>query len=104
MADYHYESPFGMTATALHMTAYPRTATVSLEWNHQTGSICFDNPSPLAPMTEMFGELIQFRVIDRNSRGEQRDFGRYLIEVWDEDNPIITIDADGYSADDAPVA
>jgi hypothetical protein len=84
------------------MTAYPRTVTVDLEWNDQTGSIRFENPSLLAPWTELFGELIQFRIIDRNSGGEQRDFGRSIIEVWDEDNPIITMDADGYCSGDAP--
>ena len=63
-----------------------------------------ENPQPLANVTRAMDECYQFRVVDLDA---QLDFGRYKIEIWDDDNDYAEFTVDSYElvpVDAAPVA
>jgi hypothetical protein len=101
MTEYHYKSPFNLTVTDLHLAARPRVVSVTFAHNDALSVIHFDNPRPLVPLTEIVDTLVQFRIVDRNATGVHLEFGRFEVEVWDEDNPIARFDIDGYRIDDS---
>lgn len=87
MANYCFESPYGIVVTQLRATSSPNTATLVFEHNGaEYGFHCVD-PRPLAAITDAFDDCWQIRVVDANESGAQLEFGRFKVELWDEDNP-----------------
>ncbi len=96
MNEYSFESPYGLDLVSVNVTANPRVAVVVVE---HAGTICkftFENPSPIASLAGLFEELEQIRIADRNFYGAQLEFGRYDVQIWDEDNPYACFDCDSY--------
>ena len=55
------------------------------------------DPRPLDPLVEIFGDCHEIRLIDLNAaHANQLEFGRYRLEIRDEDGVIGEVLADGY--------
>ncbi len=86
------------------MTQYPRRVVVTLTNGDVVYEFRLENPRPLANVAAAMDDCYQFRVVDLDT---QLDFGRYKIEIWDEDNDYAEFTVDSYEfvpVDSAPVA
>jgi hypothetical protein len=80
---------------AIRITDQPRIATVDFEDGGKRRTFQFRNPEPLASVVQFIGDCWEFRVIDLNRlEGNSLEFGRYRVELWDEDSPFATFVAD----------
>ena len=59
-------------------------------------AIQFDNPQPVSALTDALDDCFQIRIVDRNASGIHLEFGRYNVQLWDEDNPIAEFTVDGF--------
>ncbi|WP_442508368.1 hypothetical protein SH528x_007337 [Novipirellula sp. SH528] len=99
MKEYCYESPFELEIKSVTVNARPRVVKVIVEHQGNIATFTFGNPSPIASLAGLFEELDRIRIADRNLFGSQLDFGRYDVQIWDEDNPFACFDCDDYSVD-----
>ncbi len=97
MTTYCFESPYGIEVTQFNVTRYPLMATIVFTYDGLDYGFLLANPSPLAAITEAFDDCYQIRVVDLNAGGNNYlEFGRYKIELWDEDNALAEIKADQF--------
>ena len=104
MSDYVFETPYPSRVSRVLLTQYPRRAVITLTSGDVIYEFRLDNPRPLADVTAAMDDCYQFRVVDLDA---QLDFGRYRIEIWDEDNSYAQFVVDAYEltpVDSAPVA
>ena len=95
MSAYEFETAVGICVTKLTITQFPRDAVLKFSSGEETYDLRFDNPRPLMAITSALEDCDQVRISDRNANGMQLEFGRYNVELWDEDNPYaeFTVDA-----------
>ena len=106
MPTYTLETPYGIHVSELLVTRVPICApicaVVTFHSGEQRHVLRFTNPQPVSATTSVLdGECRQLRITDRNEDGAQLEFGRYNVEVWDEDNPFAEFTVDDF--DDNPV-
>ena len=104
MSSYVFETPYPSRVSRVLMTQYPRRVVITLTSGDVVYEFRLENPQPLANVTRAMDECYQFRVVDLDA---QLDFGRYKIEIWDEDNDYAEFTVDSYElvpVDAAPVA
>jgi hypothetical protein len=97
--EYCYESPFGIDVLSLTINARPRTATLVISHRGVVSTLVFDNPSPISSFGGLFDDLERIRIADRNFHGSQLDFGRYDVQMWDEEIPYGSFDCDRFDLD-----
>ena len=87
-----------ISEVTISVTQTPREATVKFclndkEWHN----LRFVNPRPPQGLMEFLDGCWGIRVIDRNTEeNNQLEFGRFRVELWDEDNPISEFIVDGF--------
>ena len=86
MTDRHYETRFGIEVYRLLITQYPREAWLTFAETEIVYELRLRNPRPLETLTEALTDCCRIRIIDRNADGDQQEFGRFTVELWDEDN------------------
>ena len=104
MSSYVFETPYPSRVSRVLMTQHPRRVVVTLNSGDVVYEFRLDNPRPLADVTAAMDDCYQFRVVDLDT---QLDFGRYRIEIWDEDTEYAQFTVDAYEltpVDTAPVA
>ena len=75
----------------------PRSATLTVISGGHRHSLRLIHPSPLSSLVEVFGECYEIRLVDQNADGaNQLEYGRYRLEICDEDGPIAEAMADDY--------
>lgn len=100
MSDYVFETPLGIEVTKLIVIRVPLSITVEFTDGAELSSIRFTNPLPLSTTTEAI-HCWQIRIVDRNASGMQLEFGRYNVELWDEDNPVAQFTIDTFEVSPA---
>ena len=93
MSSYVFETPYPSNPTRLLITQYPRKATITFDNSGIVYELRLDDPKPLSNLTEALDDCYQFRVINI---GGQLEFGRYKIEIWDEDTSYAEFTVDAY--------
>ncbi|MEP3480269.1 MAG: hypothetical protein ABJZ55_13545 [Fuerstiella sp.] len=104
MSSYVFETPYPSNPDRVLFTQYPRRATIAFTHDDVVYEFRLENPQPLSAVTAALDDCYQFRVVDLDP---QLDFGRYKIEIWDEDNDYAEFIVDSYElapVDSAPVA
>ena len=82
---------------SLYVEGSPVDATLELTMNGITHTFHFIRPQPLVPLLAVFEGFRSLRIIDRNREQQQfLEFGRYRIELRDEDNRIGKLTADAF--------
>ncbi|QDV22902.1 hypothetical protein [Aureliella helgolandensis] len=99
--EYCYETPFGIDVLSVSIDARPRVATLTIQHRDVTSVLIFENPSPISSFAGLFEDLERIRISDRNFYGSQLAFGRYDVQMWDEDTPYASFDCDNFQADGA---
>ena len=75
----------------------PRTAILTVISGGCRHSLRLVNPRPLNSLVEIFGECYEIRLLDQNADGaNQLEYGRYRLEILDEDGIIGEATADDY--------
>lgn len=75
----------------------PRSAILTVISGGRRYSLRLINPRPLDSLVEIFGECYEIRLVDQNAAGaNQLEFGRYRLEIRDEDGIIGEATADAY--------
>ncbi len=103
-SNYTFETPYSATVTSVLFTQYPRRVVITITHDDIVYEFQLENPQPLSAVTFALDECYQFRVEDIDG---QLEFGRYRIEIWDEDNPYADFTVDSYNltpVDAAPAA
>ena len=103
-SSYTFETPYSATVASVLFTQYPRRAVITLTHDDIVYEFRLENPQPLSAVTSAFDECYQFRVVDIDG---QLEFGRYRIEIWDEDNCYADFTCDTFEltpVDAAPAA
>jgi hypothetical protein len=78
-----------------------RVAILRVVGNSKRSTIELVNPTPLSALIEVFADCYEIRIIDRNVEEKgQQEFGRYRVEIWDEDNKIAFFSTDSYKVKD----
>lgn len=95
LSEYAFESPLGIDVTKLVAVRFPPTVAIDYAYGDEIHSICFTNPLPMSAVTESF-DCWQIRITDRNAFGAQLEFGRFNVELWDEDNPTLEFTVDSF--------
>ena len=83
MSSYSFETPYPSCVSSVLVTQYPRRAIITFTNSETVFEFRLENPQPLSALTAALDECYQFRVVDIDG---QLEFGRYKIEIWDEDN------------------
>lgn len=99
--EYCYETPFGIDVLSVTIDARPRRATLRIEHCGTTSILTFENPSPISSFAGLFDDLERIRISDRNFYGSQLEFGRYDVQMWDEDTPYASFDCDRFHTNSA---
>ena len=98
MPGYTFETPYGIHVSELLVTRAPICAMVTFSSGEQRHVLRFTNPRPMSATTSVLdGECYQLRITDRNEDGAQLEFGRYNVEVWDEDNLLAEFTVDNFN-------
>ena len=102
MARYTFETSYGIDVMELVVTRIPMCAAVTFSSGVQRHVLRFTNPRPVSATTSVLdSECCQFRITDRNEDVAQLEFGRYNVEVWDEDCSFAEFTVDDFK--DIPV-
>ncbi len=97
MTEFVFESPMGVNFGSLSIDDGGNEAVVHYSNGGDHRSIRFLRPRPLSSLVRLFDEFSQLRIVDQNSDGASLEFGRYQVQVWDEDNPYDEFFADSFS-------
>lgn len=97
--EYCYESPFDINVSYVNIRAQPRSATIGFEFRGKPTRLTVMGPKILSSIAGLFDELWQIRIADQNLKGSQLEFGRYEIQLWDEDGPYASFQCDNYELD-----
>jgi hypothetical protein len=77
--------------------AEPRSAVLIVVSRGRRHGICIINPRPLESLVKIFDECYEFRLVDQNADGaNQLEYGRYRLEIRDEDGLVAEAIADAY--------
>ena len=92
MPNYIFETPYPSCVSSVLLTQYPRRVVITFTNSDIVYEFQLGNPRPLSAVVGALDECYQFRVIDLD---RQLEFGRYQVEIWDEDNCYaeFTVDA-----------
>jgi hypothetical protein len=100
MARYMFETPYDIQVSELRITRPPIIAILKFTSGEVSHVLRFTNPRPVSATTRAFdGDCYQIRIGDRNDDGMQLEFGRYNVELWDEDNPVAQFTVDDFEHD-----
>jgi hypothetical protein len=81
----------------ISVTQNPRQACVDFMLAGKSHSFRFENPEPLTSLMYFLDECCNVRIIDRNlEMPSWLEFGRYRVELWDEDDSITDFTVDGF--------
>jgi len=81
----------------IRVTQHPRQACVDFQFEGKLHSFRFENPEPLTSLMLLFDGCWNIRVIDRNLETQGwLEFGRFRVELWDEDNSITDFTVDRF--------
>jgi hypothetical protein len=88
--------PIEVQIIAEQPTAEP-TAVLSFASPDGKHSLRLFAPKPLSSLLAMFDNCYEIRLSDRNTaERNQLEFGRYQLQIWDEDNPIGEANVDDF--------
>lgn len=91
-----WKSPYPSQIIEVRLAVQARTVIVVFN----SGSLTLEAPRDMASLFEHIDDCFELRIIDRNLEDQaQLEFGKYRLEVWDEDNPLVTVICDAYSVD-----
>ncbi|MDB4744061.1 hypothetical protein OAF98_06195 [Planctomicrobium sp.] len=93
MSAFKFETPYPSNVSSVLLTQYPRRVVITFTNSGVVYELRLENPQPLSAVVAAFDECYQFRVIDING---QLEFGRYIIELWDEDNCYADFTVDSF--------
>ncbi|REJ91614.1 MAG: hypothetical protein DWQ34_14305 [Planctomycetota bacterium] len=96
VVNYAYETPYPIEVVRLLITGSPRTVVLYFTVDGRESALRLNNPQPLESVVQRFDECYQIRIVDSHSAGSQLEFGRYQVEIWDEDNPISEFRVDAF--------
>lgn len=97
MTNYVFESPMGAEFGSLSIYDGGNEAVVNYSDDGDLRSIRFLRPRPLSSLVSVFDAFSQLRIVDQNLEGASLEFGRYQVQVWDEDNPFDEFFADSFA-------
>lgn len=81
------------------ITNQPRQAVLVVAGAAETVQLTLVNPRPLAPLCENLDDCCEIRIVDVNHDEKGHlEFGRFRVELWDEDNSIGELVCDEYSS------
>ena len=96
-----WKSPFDVEVTELRVVNQPRSAILTISHAGTTTELELKNPVPLSTLLMSLDECWEIMIKDRNKlENNQLDFGRYLIEILDEENVIGSLRCDEYSIEE----
>src|SRR5262245_38866596 len=76
---------------------YPRTAVFEFQIGGRAISLTFTELQPVEQLTKVLDDCYEIRIYDRNVLEQnQLEFGRFRVELWDEDNVIGEFTADSF--------
>lgn len=93
MPTYKCETPYPARVTRILLTQYPRVVVFTFTNQDVVYELRCQNPQPLSEVVGALDGCFQFRVIDLNHHLE---FGRYKLEIWDEDNSFAEFTVDSF--------
>ncbi|MEO8271004.1 MAG: hypothetical protein ABI557_14875 [Aureliella sp.] len=93
MSAYKFETPYPSSVTRILLTQYPRVVVITFTNRDVVYELRFVNPQPLSEVVAALDDCYQFRVIDVDG---QLEFGRYRVEIWDEDNSFAEFTVDSF--------
>ena len=92
MSNYKLETPYPSCVTRVLLTQYPRVVVITFTNRDVVYELRCENPQPLSEVVAALDDCYQFRVIDNG----QLEFGRYKVEIWDEDNSFAEFMVDSF--------
>jgi hypothetical protein len=92
---YAFETGLSINVKRLEISQYPRISIIDFECDGQLLKLELVDPLPIGMMCAALGTW-QIKIIDKNREGNCLEFGRYLVQFWDEDNPIAEVTVDSY--------
>jgi hypothetical protein len=96
VAQYSFETLYGIQVTELRITAHPIVATLVFRHQDVVYEFRCENPQGIGMFAEILQECYQIRVVDLNSNNANLEYGRFRIELWGEDNALADVIADRY--------
>ena len=94
--DYSFETPRCIRVTELRVTRHPIVATIIFSSDGIVYEFRCFNPKGVGKFAEGLQLCDQIRVVDLNDQNAALEFGRYVIEIWDEDDPLVDFSVDRY--------
>ena len=93
-----WKSPYDVEISELRVVNQPRSAVLSISNDGTITEVELKNPEPLSALLKSFEDCWEIKIIDRNKQeNNQLDFGRYIVEILDEENVIGSLQCDEYS-------
>ncbi|WP_149499990.1 hypothetical protein [Roseiconus lacunae] len=93
MSAYKFETPYPSRVKSVQITQYPRVAVITFEHGDTIYELRCADPRPVTAVVAALDDCYQFRIMDI---GGQLEFGRYRVEVWDEDNDFAEFTVDSF--------
>jgi hypothetical protein len=97
MHDTTWTSAFPITLEEVRLFAQPRRAVLRLVGKGAPVEVTLVDPKPMSALADAFGDCCEVQIIDlRAAEKTQLEFGRYRVELWNDDNPIAELFCDEY--------
>ena len=88
------------TNVTANIQSTPRIATISFSIHGMQHVLRLLNPSRLTYLDDLLGEFYGVTIIDRNvDEGNQLEFGRYRVQLHDEDSVALEVIVDHFDLD-----
>ena len=92
MTDPVWSSPYPIQPTGLELTLYPRRVVIRYRQDKSDRTLELIGGGQIGPICNALDSCLELRIHDTNRQdGGQREFGRYRLEVWDEEGPVETL-------------
>ena len=93
-----WKSPYDVDISELRVVNQPRFAILSISNGGTITEVELKNPEPLSALLKSLEDCWEIKIIDRNKQeNNPLDFGRYIVEILDEENVIGSLQCDEYS-------
>jgi hypothetical protein len=92
-----WKSPFPIRVIRVNLVLHPRRLTLHFTSGSSEAAVSLLAPRDVGTLIDSIEHCAELRLVDINREdGGQMCFGRYRLEVWDEDNRIEAIVVDGF--------
>lgn len=94
-----WKSEYPIRVVGIELTLHPRRLDIRYRESEAESECTLGVlvPREVGAFCDKLDDCYELRIVDTNSEdGGQRNFGRYRLELWDEDNAIAAVLIDGY--------